>query len=249
MQNKTREEIEQIIDSCVRRAVKRVKKVLEKASYRPFHQALLTKDIIKSSVFERSFSTSFGQGPIESISQAIAKDAGWEAIRGKDTGVKIANAKATAIADIITNLRTKKASPNWEKELERLQQAQSNATIKTKVRSDLWIRKEGRECYFSIKTVKPNLDQAEVAKRDMLTLKAAFPNQEVFFALYYNPGGEKRADYNWKLPSQIFNMKTDPCVLIGKDYWDFLGGEGTYEDLLGFFTKVGAETLECLGTI
>ncbi len=57
--------------------------------------------------------------------------------------------------------------------------------------------------------MKPNLDQTEIAKKDMLMLKAADPDCEVFFALYYNPGGENRADYDWTIPSAIFDMHAD----------------------------------------
>ena len=37
-------------------------------------------------------------------------------------------------------------------------------------------------------------------------------------------------------------MKQDYCVLIGKEYWDFVGGEGTYTNLLEIFKVVGNDT-------
>lgn len=249
MEASTKSSVEAVIASCVNRAIVRVKKVLAKASYRPFHKALLTEALVKASVFERSFSTSFGQGPVEAISEAIARDAGAEATRGRDMMITIQNAKMDAISDILANLRAKKDKPNWDSELARVAGAQSNATVTIKVRSDLWIKKDGQECYFSIKTVKPNLDQTEIAKRDMLTLKASDPSCQVFFGLYYNPSGERREDYDWKIPFKIFDMKKDPCVLIGREYWDFLGGVGTYDELLELFSKVGEETRKSLEAI
>jgi len=61
-------------------------------------------------------------------------------------------------------------------------------------------------------------------KKDMLLLKAHNPNLETYFGIYYNPGGPDRIDYNWSVPTKIFNMKQDKCVLIGPEYWDFVGG-------------------------
>ena len=95
---------------------------------------------------------------------------------------------------------------------------------------------------MSIKTVKPNIDQTAEAKRDLLKLKLADPTAKVYFGLYYNPYGHCRADYNWGPPMRIFNMATDVCVLIGKDYWDTLGGDGFYEELLDIAERVGADT-------
>ncbi len=80
----------------------------------------------------------------------------------------------------------------------------------------------------------------------MLRLKAGNPDYQVYFGLYYNPGGPAKADYNWSVPNKIFDMQGDDIVLIGQEYWDFLGGKGTYESLLEIFTEVGAETRQQL---
>ncbi len=76
----------------------------------------------------------------------------------------------------------------------------------------------------------------------MLMLKADNAMNQPYFCLYYNPGGNNKADYNWTIPSKIFDMKNDECVLIGKDYWDTIGGANTYVKLLEIFEEVGRET-------
>ena len=59
------------------------------------------------------------------------------------------------------------------------------------VKSDLYVhRQDGRQEYYSFKTVKPNLDQTETAKRDMLYLKAGNPECDPYFALPFNPAGK-----------------------------------------------------------
>ena len=120
--------------------------------------------------------------------------------------------------------------------------------MQERVISDLWIKK-GKTKFISIKTVKPNIDQVEKAKRDMLLLKAHDASFETYLGLYYNPGGPRKIDYNWFLPSKIFDMKKDECVLIGEEYWEMVGGKGTYRTLLAIFAEVGEMTRKKLASI
>lgn len=73
-----------------------------------------------------------------------------------------------------------------------------------------------KEEFYSIKTVKPNLDQAEIAKRDMLHTKAFKENSKVYFALPCNPAGE---DYKkiYSIPYGLFDMSNKKCILIESD--------------------------------
>lgn len=36
-------------------------------------------------------------------------------------------------------------------------------------------------------------------------------------------------------------MCDDPCVLIGNDFWDFIGGNGTYSHFVSEVNKLGKE--------
>ena len=122
---------------------------------------------------------------------------------------------------------------------------QKGDTEVRRVITDLWLKKDGVETFISIKTVKPNLDQTEIAKKDLLLLKAHNPDYRTYFGLFYNPGGPNRSDYNWTMPFKIFDMHNDDCVLIGKDYWNTLGdSDSTYDDLLVIFESVGRRTQE-----
>ena len=102
--------------------------------------------------------------------------------------------------------------------------------------------KNGKNNYLSIKTVKPNIDQTAEAKRDLLKLKLNDPDCEVYFGLYYNPYGCDKSNYNWSPPKGIFDFGADDVVLIGKDYWETLGGAGFYEDILEIAAEVGETT-------
>lgn len=241
MTSEIEEKIVKILRKCIDGALSRTKK---NQVFRPFHEALLTKELVNASAFERSFSTSFGQGPVEEISGLVAQNNGFEVERQKQTLVNIYRGAQNEIERIISQLREGNTKPKWEDEVARVLAHGRGDTEVRRVISDLYLKKENREVFISIKTVKPNLDQTEIAKRDLLLLKAHNPDYETFFGLFYNPGGTERQFYNWSIPSKIFDMKRDPCVLIGKDYWDFLGGSGSYEELLKIFKEVGRETRE-----
>lgn len=239
MTNETKKKIESILESCVSRALIRTS---ENKTHRPFHESLLTKELVKASSFERSFSTSFGQGPIEEISQLIAIDSGHESMRQKETQVNVFKGAIDEIERICSSLRAGEKKPNWNQEIIKIQAYQKGDTEVRRVITDLWLKKDGIESFISIKTVKPNLDQTEIAKKDLLLLKAHNPNYQTYFGLFYNPGGPKRSDYNWTMPSKIFDMFTDPAVLIGEDYWNKLGDQNTYQELLEVFEIVGKRT-------
>ena len=242
MTNETRSKIEEILESCVSRALARTKR---NKSYRPFHESLLTKELVYASSFERSFSTSFGQGPIEEISQLIALDSGHQAERQRETQVNVFKGAIDEIERICSSLRGGEKNPNWNNEIKKISAYQKGDTEVRRVITDLWLMKDGIETFISIKTVKPNLDQTEIAKKDLLLLKAHNPNYRTYFGLFYNPGGPNRIDYNWTIPFKIFDMLNDDCVLIGKDYWNTLGeSDSTYDDLLIIFESVGKRTRE-----
>ena len=239
MKAETIKKIEDILMSCVLGALQRTKK---KKSFRPFHETLLTKEIVNASSFERSFSTSFGQGPIEEISQLIAIDSGHNTKRQKETQVNLFKGAIDEIERISSGLRSGEKKPNWDQEIKKIQAYQKGDTEVRRVITDLWMEKNGIETFISIKTVKPNLDQTEIAKKDMLLLKAHNPLYKTYFGLFYNPGGENKKDYNWTIPFKIFDMHKDPVVLIGKEYWNTIGDKNTYSELLDIFEKVGKIT-------
>lgn len=238
--------ISDILIDTVQRTVQRMD---NEDTYRPFHAALLSENLLANSRFERSFSTSFGQGAIEKISAEVLKYNGASNIKNQFiSNISIPSIKAQEISTLIQNLRNPKSSlatPSWGSEIFNLSSiyvTQGHPFISLRIISDLYWFKDGKHNYASIKTVKPNIDQTAQAKLDLLYLKVADPTCNTFLCLYYNPYGESRSDYNHAAPANIFDFKRDECVLIGKDYWDHLGGVGFYEELLDVFEEAGKKT-------
>lgn len=239
MNNDTATQVKVLLHECVDNAISRISKNLVN---RPFHEALLSSDAILYSSLERSFSTSFGQGPIERTSDLIVGETTEDHVKQKALYVNIYKGAQDQINRWLQGYRDHTIQPNWTREKKVLESFNKGDTISVRVISDLWFKRDGQEYFLSLKTVKPNLDQTEKAKSDMLHLLAENPKYKPFFCLYYNPYGEDRSSYKWTIPNGIFNMQSDTCVLIGKEYWDFLGGVGTYEQLLDICLEVGTVT-------
>lgn len=247
MKDNIKSEIKEILRRCVAGAIQRTsQKIEDEKSHKPFHRALLTAQIVKISSFERSFSTSFGQGPIEKISELVASENGYETKRQKETMINVYKGAVDEVERICSALRSGNQKPNWGKETQTLSSFTKGDTVIRRIITDLWLKKNGDEHFISIKTVTPNLDQSEIAKKDMLLLKSENTKYKTYFGLYYNPHGQNRTDYKHSFPMKMFDMHRDECVLIGKDYWDFLGGVGAYEKLLEVFAEVGIETRKTL---
>ncbi len=60
-----------------------------------------------------------------------------------------------------------------------------------------------------------------------------------YYALPYNPYGKNKEDYAWNIPARWFDMKKDPVVLIGTEFWEKIGGTGTYDVFIKTINKAG----------
>ena len=99
-----------------------------------------------------------------------------------------------------------------------------------------------RKYSFELKSPLPNSDITKVSKEKILKLSAMEPLQvsSAFFVLPYNPY-HKKEDYKWSFPFRWFNMTEDKVVLIGEEFWDFVGGKGTYQLFISEINKLGKE--------
>lgn len=213
----------------------------------PFGARLIPMEVWKGSKFERSFVTTLGQGIFEVLGKYIAEDTGAYAENQHQTNLRICTWRIEKIDSVLSIQRNNRndSRPNWRQEVDEILNLVNDRFIDVSVISDLYVRRQnGTEEFYSFKTVKPNLDQTEKAKRDMLRLVAGDEKYQPFFALPYNPAGEgkKYREGGFTIPYKLFDMDNDECVLIGSKLWNKLGGnENTYEELLSLFEEVGKQ--------
>ena len=96
MEEKYQKQIEREFRTCVEDTISRIQESDE--TYRPFHSALLSKEALFWSRFERSFSTSFGQRTIERLAEIAAYSNGArDTTRQKETMVRLDQAFFDAV--------------------------------------------------------------------------------------------------------------------------------------------------------
>jgi hypothetical protein len=247
MNKDTKKRIEELLSHVMERIIHR-RTVLEPfdeeeiLKKNPFGFRLVPVEIWKGSKFERSFVTSLGQAIFEQIAKIIAEGTGSAAENQYDTEITINTFRIEKIDELLKYQRESRISPDWDTEVEEILNLKNNKFENLKVKFDLYIKRaDGSEEYYSFKTVKPNLDQTEVAKRDMLRIKCGKEDCKPYFALPFNPAGEGN-EYRkaHSIPFRLFNMDNDKCVLIGKTLWNKIGeDENTYDELMKIFEEVG----------
>lgn len=212
---------------------------------KPFHFALAPELVWKGSKFERSLVTSMGQIGWEQIARVIAAGYHGHAENGKAIIGQTYSGRLNQIHNILDQLEHRRR-PDWDVELEEILSIEEGDMEEVHVTADLYIHNErtNQFIYCEIKSPKPNSDQTKVSKEKMLKIKAMHPeaNHNVYYALPFNPYG-RREDYAHPHPKRWFDMINDEVVLIGKEFWDLMGGEGTYEELIDLFREVGQEYL------
>ncbi|RKZ34599.1 hypothetical protein DRQ19_00740 [bacterium] len=137
----------------------------------------------------------------------------------------------------------KRANVSEEDRRIRLSSKSGNLGKIRKSRVDLFVARSGQEYYFEIKTVKPNIDVFARTKEKLLQWKAMrySINQGLtvksYICIPYNPEAPKPYS-RWTLQG-LYEL--DQEVLVAEEFWDFLGGKGTYEELLDIFEQAGIE--------
>ncbi|MFX0095856.1 MAG: TdeIII family type II restriction endonuclease [Candidatus Hodarchaeota archaeon] len=219
----------------------------------PFGSALIPSEIWKGSSFERSFVTSLGTF-WETLALSVAQYSNlYEKIEHEARIERnIYKNQLEKITEILRRLEHAKQAkirekPNWEKELAEVKENATGDLEQVTVIADIHlVKKENhKKVFMEVKSPKPNKDQSKVSKEKMLKLAVMEGHEdiEVYFALPYNPW-ESREAYNHPFPKTYFDMVSSSIVLIGKEFWDYIGEEGTYEELLAIANEVGEELKE-----
>ena len=218
----------------------------EHRNKKPLYAALVPDQIFKGSHFERRFVTPFGK-----VWEKLAAVVGEHGMGFAETDFAISGQvpkqRLQRIQEVLNKLehasREKKnrIRPDWKGELEYVLKGKGKL-VPTTIICDVFVkRSRAKKGYaFEIKAPLPNSDQTKVSKEKLLKLHAMEPVQihAAYFALPYNPYGKKK-DYAWSFPMRWLDMRNDPCVLIGNELWDKLGGRGTYKNFIEIVRKLG----------
>lgn len=211
---------------------------------KPFHEALLPNAFLKMSSFERSFSTLLGKS-YERHSEIIAKPRFSRVKLQHKTEGELFESVDTEISDEIGRINKSHKSDDYHILIDKIVGMEKRGNGKKVTRSvttDLYLQSEdGNEVFFEIKSPKPNKEQCLNITRKHLwihaILKNTYPAVKTYFGMGYNPYGEGN---EYKHSFAVNHLDIQRQTLIGKQYWDFLGGPGTFDELVKIYQRVGS---------
>lgn len=219
---------------------------------KPLYAALVPKEIFKGSHFERRFVTPFGKAWEKLAIVAATHGLGYGVSNYMIAG-NVKQERLRRITEILNRLEhaekgTERVRPDWKSELSYVLEGRGK-DIPVSVNCDVYAedrKKSKKKFAVELKAPLPNSDQTKVSKEKLLKLYSMEPLQidEAFYALPYNPYGAKRESYVWSFPARWFDMKKDPVVLIGVEFWEKIGGLGTYDAFINAVNEIGPEYRE-----
>jgi len=213
--------------------------------YKPFFQAIFTKEQIITHTVVHSFYTSFGMSIYEQLVKILAEGAGYEAHTQYNLLGEIDEQTESLITKIDLELRGGKRKPDNKLEFEEIKKAikKGKPLRDPDKRVDVFIKKpDGTEAYFDITSPKPNIKEFVALKKKLLRWVglrlSTDKDAKVITALGlpYNPYHPKPYG-RWTKG----NMYDSNQLLVGEDFWNFVAGEGIYDEFLDIFKEVGAE--------
>jgi len=243
--------IQSVISNLMEKVMKRVMVedpfISEKfIAEKPLYAALVPEEIFKGSHFERRFVTPFGSA-WEDLAVAAAKHGLGYGEKGHTIRGNVKAERLRRITEVLNKLEhpekgEKRIKPNWKTELEYILKG-GGEDIPVQVVCDVFARdtKNNKSYTFELKAPLPNSDQKKVSKEKILKLYCMEPRQvdHAYFALPYNPYGKKE-DYAWSFPKRWFDMNADEVVLIGDEFWEKIGGPGTYQTFIAAINEIGS---------
>ncbi len=234
-----KQQIAQVLEHQIE---KKLKTYLRETTSMPFLSRLIQdSEKVAAYSFIHSIATSLGMSIYEDVSKRIASEHSQECFTKYGMGGVLSKQQKSEIANIIRELRnnpSKKSNIQQEKKMVLKASPINGKYQKGGNIVDFYMKRDDGEYYFEIKTVKPNIDVFKESKTKLLEWVARKRKPiKVFLAFPYNP--------YYPHPYARFTMQNmmdyPNDFLIGEEYWNLLGGEKTFEDLLNVFDKVGKD--------
>jgi hypothetical protein len=233
---KQKEEIKNFLKEKLEEKLARYKR---ETTYMPFLVRLIQDtEKVAAYSFIQSVATTLGMSIYEEISRIIAQASAEECKTKYDLNSTLSREQKEVIEEIIRQLRNGERKVNKEKEIEEVLRAPwKNGKPQKEGRIvDFYMIRNGIEYLFEIKTVKPNIDVFTASKRKLLEWIARLRRKaETILAFPYNPYHPQ----SYTRFTEQGLLEHGKELLVRKEYWDFLGGENTYEELLEIFDQVG----------
>lgn len=236
----------EIIENTIRDSIRnKFQKYHPETKNMPFHYRLLGRDRMALFSFIHSLNTTFGTSVFEPVAESLAKSSFHISQKQYVGGGQISKHAQSEIQRIMDDLTMGK-DPDKKEEIERIRRVCDKEPF-TKMRTvkvDLLVKShDGTTHLFDLKTVKPNVSNFKDFKRTLLEWVAIYlakePDAKVksYIAIPYNPY-EPKPYARWTMKGML-DLKEE--LKVAEEFWNFLGGDGSYTGLLDCFERVGIE--------
>lgn len=224
-------------------AERRVPDSSQEGGLKPFHEAIIPAEVIRISEFERSFSTKLGT-TFEECARLIARQSFEVAQRGYKASGRLPLAAAAKIEEIVAQLGQKEKRLSFLEMIDLVLRIQADTWVERPAIADLYLKEaNGREHFFEIKSPKPNKGQCLEITERLLRIhaikQANRPSVNAYFAMGYNPYGRLKTSYQHSFSLQYLDIANQ--LLLGEEFWAYIGGAGTFDQLLEIYQEVGYE--------
>lgn len=215
----------------------------KEGALKPFHEAIIPAEVIRISEFERSFSTKLGT-TFEECARLIARQTFAVAQRGYKVGGTMPRAAAATIEQIVAQLGQKEKQLSFLAMIDLVLEIKDDLLVERPAIADLYLRESnGREHFFEIKSPKPNKGQCLEITERLLRIhaikQANGPLVNAYFAMGYNPYDSLKTSYQHSFSLQYLDI--DNQILLGEEFWAYIGGAGAFGQLLEIYQEVGYE--------
>ncbi len=212
----------------------------------PFHTRLLGKDRLALFSFIHSLNTNFGTSIFEPVAASLARNNFVKVQLQATAGTQISEYAQRVIQDIMDDLRAANTQPCKVNEIEALREVCTKGVMRTvkPTKVDILLESsEGQIYMIDLKAAKPNKGEFQGFKRTLLEWAAVKlatdPKADIhtLIAIPYNPY-EPKPYSRWTMAGML-DLQEE--LKVAAEFWNFLGGDNSYDDLLCCFERVGIE--------
>lgn len=241
LSSQTTKEIAELLTNTIR---EKLRTYQPETVHMPFHHRLLGKDRYAMFSLIQSINTTFGISIWEQIAVILAKGAGNLAERQYKLLGEIDADTEKRINELHYKLRKGEITTSKNGEIEKIRSSikKGRANFDPDSIIDLFVKVKNTENYFDITSAKPNMKEFVALKLKLLRWTALRLSQDknvsilTRLAIPYNPYYPEPYE-RWTLKG-LYDLENGE-ILVGEEFWNFVGGDDIYEELLDVFQSVG----------
>ncbi|GAB4577678.1 MAG: hypothetical protein Fur0022_04090 [Anaerolineales bacterium] len=211
------------------------------------YELFLPDEIYKGATFERQFVLEFRE-IWKDLVVAVAKQYWGHCVKNYEVFGTIKSGRLRRIAQVLNarySAEREKTETNtdWQTELSYVLKGKGQP-IPVPVTCDIYVEDPVRhkKYAFNLLALLSDSDHPKISKEKLFKLYSMEPAQldGAYYALSYNLD-EERKDGSWDSPARWFNLKEDPVILSGDEFWERIGEGGGNQALIEAITEIGQE--------